>query len=232
MGRHRPTNAPILRLRSRMGTPVPQAPAPPEGGPPGIPGRGRLSTFPSGCAPDDPVPCLPAPTLSPPLARSPRGGPPSRPARSPRSGRRGPRRGGRTLSVSEPVRVLVTPKDENPYQRLLYEEVTAAGAQVRYADGPSGSHTINLLLAPLMLAWYRLRGYQLLHIHWVFQFSLPWARRATTARRAMQCWFWFYLWLAGALGYRVVWTAHDLMPHDQVFFDDGRARQYLIDRSD
>jgi glycosyltransferase involved in cell wall biosynthesis len=83
-----------------------------------------------------------------------------------------------------------------------------------------------------MLAWNRLSGYRILHIHWVFQFSLPWARRATTARRVMQWWFWFYLWCADTLGYRIVWTAHDLLPHEQVFFDDRQARRYLIDRSD
>ena len=33
-------------------------------------------------------------------------------------------------------------------------------------------------------------------------------------------------------GYRIVWTAHDLLPHEQVFFDDRQARRYLIDRSD
>lgn len=134
--------------------------------------------------------------------------------------------------MSAPVRVLVTPKDGNPFQRLLYEEVTAAGTQVRYAEGPSGSQSFNLLVAPLMLARYRLAGYRILHIHWVFQFSFPWAPRAAMARRVMQWWFWFYLWSADTLGYRIVWTAHDLLPHDQVFFDDCQARQYLIDRAD
>jgi glycosyltransferase involved in cell wall biosynthesis len=134
--------------------------------------------------------------------------------------------------VSAPIRVLVTPKDENPYQRFLYEHVTAAGAEVRYLEGPSGSQTFNLLVAPLMLARYRLLGYRILHIHWVFQFLLPWASRAAMARRLMQWWFWLYLWSARALGYRIVWTAHDLLPHDQVFFDDRRARQYLISRAD
>ena len=123
------------------------------------------------------------------------------------------------------------PKDANPYQRLLYEEVASAGGEIRYAEGPSWSHTINLLVAPLMLAAYRLRGYRILHIHWVFQFSLPWAARVSMARRVMQWWFWFYLWWAGLLGYRIVWTAHDLLPHEQVFSDDRRARGYLIRRA-
>ncbi|MGA3351657.1 MAG: glycosyltransferase family 4 protein [Acidimicrobiales bacterium] len=130
--------------------------------------------------------------------------------------------------MSAPVRVLVTPKDENPYQRLLYDELRAAGAEVLFTEGPSGSQTFNLLAAPVMLAWHRLHGYRILHIHWVFHFSLPWARQAQVARLVMQWWFRFYLWSAGALGYRVVWTAHDLLPHSQVFSDDYLARRYLI----
>src|ERR1019366_1693940 len=131
-----------------------------------------------------------------------------------------------------PVRVLVTPKDENPYQQLLYEELTAAGAQICFAEGPSGSQSLNLLVAPLMLVRDRLRGFRILHIHWVFQFSLPWARGAGAARLAMQWWLWFYLVVAQALGFKIVWTAHDLLPHSQLFLDDDRARRYLIDRVD
>jgi glycosyltransferase involved in cell wall biosynthesis len=134
--------------------------------------------------------------------------------------------------VSARIRVLVTPKDENPYQRLLYEEVAAAGAEIRYLDGPSRSQTLNLLVAPLMLMRHRILGYRILHIHWTFQFSLPWAPRSLMARRVMQLWFWLYLWWADTLGYRIVWTAHDLLPHDQVFSDDREARQYLIGRAD
>ena len=112
------------------------------------------------------------------------------------------------------------------------DAVASAGATVRFEEGPSGSQTINLLLAPLMLVRHRLGGYRLLHIHWVFRFSLPWARRSRLGRQAMQWWFMFYLWSAHVLGYRIVWTAHDLLPHEQVFADDRRGREYLIARSD
>jgi glycosyltransferase involved in cell wall biosynthesis len=30
------------------------------------------------------------------------------------------------------------------------------------------------------------------------------------------------------LGYRIVWTAHDLLPHEQIFADDRRARDLLL----
>ena len=113
------------------------------------------------------------------------------------SGRGRHRRGGRALPVSAPVRVLVTPKDENPYQRLLYDEVIAAGAEVRYLEGPSRSSDVQSAGRPAGAGAVpassatgcctstgcsssRCRG--------------PAARRLP--RRVMQWWFWFYLWSA------------------------------------
>ena len=127
--------------------------------------------------------------------------------------------------------VLVTPHDGPPYQELLYREVTAAGVQVRYTDGPTPSQTLNIFLGPAVLAWCRIRGSRILHIHWVFQFSLPWARQKTWARKLMEFWFGLYLRTASILGYVIVWTAHDILPHEQIFDDDLRATKLLISRA-
>jgi beta-1,4-mannosyltransferase len=127
--------------------------------------------------------------------------------------------------------VLVAPRDDNPYQSLLYEEVVAAGVPVSYAEGPTRSHTVNLILAPIELARYRLRGFRILHLHWVFQFSLPWAPDRPWALRLMEWWFGVYLRAASRLGYQIIWTAHDLLPHERVFANDERARDLLIEKS-
>jgi glycosyltransferase involved in cell wall biosynthesis len=133
--------------------------------------------------------------------------------------------------VNPSLSVLVTPRDSVPYQELLYREVEAAGVRVRYDDGPTPSQTMNVALSPVLLAWYRLRGYRILHIHWTFQFSLPWARHSPWARRVMGWWFDIYLRVARVLGFEVIWTAHDLLPHDQVFTNDVRARDMLLSHS-
>lgn len=130
------------------------------------------------------------------------------------------------------VRVLVTPRDDNPYQELLYSHMPGDQVVVTYLDGPTRSQSLNLLLAPIVLGWYRLMRYRVLHIHWLFKFSLPWARGAAAARLVMQWWFRLYLDVAHALGYRIVWTAHDIMPHEQVFYDDDRALGILLRRAD
>jgi glycosyltransferase involved in cell wall biosynthesis len=44
----------------------------------------------------------------------------------------------------------------------------------------------------------------------------------------MEWWFAVYLRAASVLGYQIIWTAHDLLPHERVFADDARARDLLI----
>ncbi|MGC1237412.1 MAG: glycosyltransferase [Acidimicrobiales bacterium] len=127
--------------------------------------------------------------------------------------------------------VLVTPRDGLHYQDLLYRDIEASGVLVYYARGPTPSQTLNVLLGPALLGWYRARGCHILHIHWVFQFSLPWARQSQWSRRLMEYWFGWYLRIADAMGYAIVWTAHDLMPHEKVFADDRRARDVLLSRA-
>jgi glycosyltransferase involved in cell wall biosynthesis len=133
--------------------------------------------------------------------------------------------------VTSKLSVLVTPRSGQHYQDLLYREIQASGVRVRYTTGPTPSQTLNILLAPIVLAWHRTRGTRILHIHWVFQFSLPWARKRQWARQLMELWFGLYLRTARLLGYKIVWTAHDLVPHEQVFADDLRARELLLSKT-
>jgi glycosyltransferase involved in cell wall biosynthesis len=124
--------------------------------------------------------------------------------------------------------VLVTPRDSVPYQGLLYRGMTSEGVRVRYADGPTPSQTVNVILSPVLLLWWRAQGFRILHIHWLFQFSPPWTRKRRWARRLMEFWFGLYLRTAHLAGYAIVWTAHDLVPHEQIFADDIRARSSLL----
>ncbi len=123
------------------------------------------------------------------------------------------------------------PRDENPYQGLLYGAMDPREVDVHYLAGPTSSQTANLLALPFLLVWHRARGYRLLHVHWVHPFLLAWAR-GDRARGAVQRGFELFLALADVLGYRIVWTAHNLLPHVPVFRDDVAARRVLMERSD
>lgn len=130
------------------------------------------------------------------------------------------------------MRVLVFPRDQNPYQGLLYGEMERLGARVSYLGRLTPSRTLNLLLLPLEVAVRRATGARLVHLHWTFGFSFPGAERFPPTRRLAQAWFVLWLRITGLLGVHVVWTAHNVLPHAPVFANDIEARCTLVAASD
>jgi glycosyltransferase involved in cell wall biosynthesis/O-antigen/teichoic acid export membrane protein len=124
------------------------------------------------------------------------------------------------------LRIAAFPRDRNPYQELLYGELRERGDAVRYVGELTPSHSLNLLVLPFELAALRLAGYRIFHLHWTFGFSFT----APIGPRASRRWFTLVLWVIGVLGYRLVWTAHNVLPHEPVFDDDRAARRALVAR--
>jgi glycosyltransferase involved in cell wall biosynthesis len=131
------------------------------------------------------------------------------------------------------MKILVLPhEDANPYQRLLYDELSRLGVRIRYAGAVTPSHTANLLLLPLELATARARGWRIMHLHWVFNFSVPGSARFPALRRLNQAWFALCLRTIRLLDMRLVWTVHNVLPHRPVFANDVTARRALVAASD
>jgi len=131
------------------------------------------------------------------------------------------------------MKVLVFPRDDgNPYQRLLYGEMERLGTRVTYLGRLTPSRTLNLLLLPVEVAARRAAGARLVHLHWVFGFGLPGADRFPPVRRLAQAWFTLWLQITRLVGVRLVWTAHNVLPHDAVFADDVAARRTLVQACD
>lgn len=131
------------------------------------------------------------------------------------------------------MKILAFPRDDaTPYQRLLYGEMREFGIRVRYAGRLTSSHTCNVLLLPVELAVERMAGIRLVHLHWVFGFSFPGARHSRMLRWLAQVWFVVCLGTIRLLGMRLVWTAHNVLPHAPVFGDDAAARRTLVATSD
>ena len=131
------------------------------------------------------------------------------------------------------MKVLVFPRDDgNPYQRLLYGEMERLGTRVTYLGRLTPSRTLNLLLLPVEVAARRAAGARLVHLHWVFGFGLPGADRFPPARRLAQAWFTLWLRITRLVGVRLVWTAHNVLPHGAVFADDVAARRALVQACD
>ncbi len=130
------------------------------------------------------------------------------------------------------MQVLVVPRDPNPYQQLLYGQVERLGVRVRYLSGPTRSHTVNLIVMPLVFLLARLRGARVLHLHWMYPFTLPYASRFPVLRLVAQAWFVVLLRTARLVGLHTVWTAHNVLPHGQHFWDDRAARRALVRSTD
>lgn len=131
----------------------------------------------------------------------------------------------------KPIGVIALPRDPNPYQRALYDRLAHCGFRVRFGGEFTRSRTVNLLALPLELAIARIDGFRILHIHWTFGFTLA-GSRSRFIRRLSRLWFGVVLHIAHALGMRIVWTAHNLLPHAPVFDDDRAARRTLIEATD
>jgi glycosyltransferase involved in cell wall biosynthesis len=130
------------------------------------------------------------------------------------------------------MKILVFPRDPNPYQELLYAEVAALDVEVTYLGRITPLGSLNLLLLPVELAVRRMRGARIVHLHWVWAFLLPGASRFPIMRRASLAWFRLFLRCARLLGLRLAWTAHNVLPHSPVFPDDIAARRLLVSQCD
>jgi glycosyltransferase involved in cell wall biosynthesis len=130
------------------------------------------------------------------------------------------------------MKILALPRDPNPYQALLYSEMERLGASVRYLGELTPSRTLNLLLLPFETIAGRITGAQVVHLHWVFYFALPGSRRFPVLRQVVEWWFTLWLGVVHRCGMRLAWTAHNVLPHAQVFADDVAARRSLVEHSD
>ncbi|MDX1688511.1 MAG: glycosyltransferase family 4 protein [Candidatus Promineifilaceae bacterium] len=94
------------------------------------------------------------------------------------------------------------PVYHNPYQHLLKEGLSTHGIAVQYLDN---------MPSPRWL-WRSREKVHILHLHWLY--GLYMQRYLTPFRLAAFC---TRLYLARRLGYGLVWTAHNLLPHRRFF---------------
>jgi glycosyltransferase involved in cell wall biosynthesis len=128
------------------------------------------------------------------------------------AGRPGEAARGRSVAhvavIPAPTTVAAFPFiDENPYQELLYHELEPGIRVVRDA---------NFKLRDLVRSRHEV---QILHFHWPQNYYSWWRRPAPL--RPLLSWpklalFAIRLVVARRLGYAVVWTIHEVFPHERV----------------
>jgi glycosyltransferase involved in cell wall biosynthesis len=99
---------------------------------------------------------------------------------------------------------------------------------VTYAGELTGSRSLNLAMLPVELVVRRLRGANVLHLHWTYAFGLAGSRRFPWLHRLASAWFVVVLATARACGLRIAWTAHNVVQHQRVFHDDVAMGRLLV----
>ena len=126
------------------------------------------------------------------------------------------------------MKILAFPKDKNPYQELLYAPLRKLGVEIKYIFPSSPSQIVSLLLLIILLPYYKTKGYRIFHLHWTHGFNSP----IKILRPFYSWYFLFILKFLKQLGYNIVWTVHNVMPHEKQFVDDLKARKILAESVD
>jgi glycosyltransferase involved in cell wall biosynthesis len=117
--------------------------------------------------------------------------------------------------------VYLPPPDTNPYLKLLAAALQRCQAAIR---------TMPVVLSEKWLSTARIDGPSVLHFHWPsYSYTDPDRAQMTEYVRA-----WAQsLAYAKSIGFKVVWTAHNLYPHEQTHNDlEQEGRQILLDSCD
>ena len=133
-------------------------------------------------------------------------------------------------ATDRPVTVIVYPRESNPYQPLLYAALTDATTRYRIVDIPAPRGTMRVLLHPFaaastLIAHALTDRRRILHIHWMYAFRLP--GNPKVAERAAFASSMTFLFLAKLLRYRIVWTVHNVLPHQTITSNDLAVRRRL-----
>lgn len=128
------------------------------------------------------------------------------------------------------MKILVYPLDPNPYQELLYSEMRIKGAVVDYLCKKESGVVVNFFAILPRIVLSRLRGYTIFHLHWTYDF-VPGriARQWKVLNRLLYWRYIFILVVVRLIGFKLVWTAHNVLPHEPIFGSmDLKARMWLV----
>ena len=122
--------------------------------------------------------------------------------------------------------ILIFPRDNARYTKELIKALAKEGESVEFFPQLSPSASVSILILPFISPILKLRGVKIIHIHWLYSFSLRWTKHALF-RVLIQ--LWFNIWIISLQLHRIkiVYTAHNFAPHDSIFYDDIKACHFL-----
>jgi beta-1,4-mannosyltransferase len=122
------------------------------------------------------------------------------------------------------AKIIVFPRGDNPYQHLLSHAILGAHPDVQFAFLRASIGVV--VCFPLVSLWMRLRGYKLIHVHWP-NFGLSYDSSVPRAKLLSLYVSLYNIWCLKVLGFRIVWTVHNVLPHEHLTSNDRLVASYL-----
>lgn len=120
----------------------------------------------------------------------------------------------------------------NAHVREIVRDMQQLGIDARQSKAVIPTSIARIILSPLYPLGYRLLGYRIVHLHWIAGHFRPSTSRSMLMSYVYNIWYKLFLLMAKISGLKIVWTAHNVTPHDRIFPNDEKARQFLIQHCD
>jgi len=111
-------------------------------------------------------------------------------------------------SDKDMTKVIIIP-NKGEYISRFTNALKKEGVEIKLLPSFHYSTPLNLF----NLVRYRLKGYKVIHIHWLYVFPFSILMKIFTS-------------LAHILGYRLVWTIHNIIPHECKKSDIGKSKWF------
>ncbi len=137
-----------------------------------------------------------------------------------------------TDSASPKLKVIHYVWINNSHVVALVSSLQSLGINASKSSPKVSKLIFQILLGPIMPIWYRLHGIQIIHLHWVAGQFKPMRFRSRFVNQFFYLWYLLFLKVCRTINLKVVWTAHNFLPHEPVFNNDLMARKHLVENSD
>jgi glycosyltransferase involved in cell wall biosynthesis len=130
------------------------------------------------------------------------------------------------------IKIVAFPKDPNPYQDLLYDELKDQIELTYFSPTISSPFGLFTFLPKIIVSLikFRFRGYHILHIHFIYPFYLP--KKLPFYRLISYINASIFLSTINFIGFKVVWTVHNLVPQSSMTINDHRLMRKLAKTAD
>ena len=129
------------------------------------------------------------------------------------------------------MKILVYPLYENPYQELLYTPLRKEGIKIRYLNKTFFNIPLPLasIFFPLLCLVYRILGFNIFHLHWqnfVISSRNNFFKKISFKQSLLN------IKIIKKLGFKLIWTVHNLVPHEEQTSNDLEISRTLCKLSD